>query len=41
MNREYDFSQGERGAVVPTSSGKIRINLVIDNEVLDMVSRAS
>jgi len=35
MKREYDFSQGERGAVEPTPPGKTRITIRIDNEVLD------
>jgi uncharacterized protein (DUF4415 family) len=35
MKKEYDFSQGERGAVEPTPPGKTRITIRIDNEVLD------
>lgn len=35
MKEEYDFSQGKRGAVVPIPLGKTRINLVIDDEILD------
>lgn len=35
MKQEYDFSQGKRGAVVPTQPGKTHITLVIDNKVLD------
>jgi uncharacterized protein (DUF4415 family) len=35
MKKEYDFSQGERGAVEPTSPGKTRITIRIDNEILD------
>lgn len=35
MKQEYDFSQGKRGAIVPTQLGKTRITLVIDDEVLD------
>ncbi|HYU35952.1 MAG TPA: BrnA antitoxin family protein [Thermoanaerobaculia bacterium] len=35
MKREYDFSQGERGAVEPTPPGKTRITIRIDNEILD------
>lgn len=34
MEREYDFSQGERGAVEPTPPGKTRITIRID-DVLD------
>lgn len=32
---EYDFSQGRRGAVVPTPPGKTRITIRLDNEVLE------
>lgn len=35
MRREYDFSAGKRGAVVPTEKGKTRITIRLDNEVLD------
>jgi uncharacterized protein (DUF4415 family) len=35
MKKEYDFSQGERGAVEPTPSGKTRITIRIDNDILD------
>jgi hypothetical protein len=35
MKREYDFSQGERGAVEPTGAGKTRITIRIDNDILD------
>lgn len=35
MKKEYDFSQGERGAVDPAPSGKTRITIRIDNEILD------
>ncbi len=34
MKREYDFSKAKRGAVVPTT-GKTRITLYLDNEVLE------
>lgn len=34
MRKEYDFSSGIRGAVVP-SAGKTRITIMLDNEVLD------
>ena len=34
MKKEYDFSKAKRGAVVPTT-GKTRITLYLDNEVLD------
>jgi len=35
MKREYDFSKGRRGAVVPTKPGKTRITIRLDNKVLD------
>ena len=35
MKKEYDFSKGKRGAVIPTEPGKTRITIRLDNEVLD------
>jgi BrnA antitoxin of type II toxin-antitoxin system len=35
MREEYDFSQGERGPVDPLPSGKTRITIRIDNDILD------
>jgi uncharacterized protein (DUF4415 family) len=44
MKKEYDFSGGKRGPVVKPSSGKTRITIRIDNDVLewfrDQVHRA-
>ena len=34
MKKEYDFSNAKRGAVVP-QKGKTRINIYIDNDVLE------
>jgi uncharacterized protein (DUF4415 family) len=34
MDSEYDFSQGKRGAVEPIPSGKTRITIRIDDDVL-------
>ena len=34
MRREYDFSKGKRGAVIP-QKGKTRISIFIDNAILD------
>ena len=34
MKREYDFSGGKRGAIVPISPGKTRVTIPLDNEVL-------
>jgi uncharacterized protein (DUF4415 family) len=35
MKREYDFSKGKRGAVVPAEPGKTRITIRMDNEILN------
>jgi uncharacterized protein (DUF4415 family) len=35
MKREYDFSKGRRGPVVPLPPGKTRITIRIDDDVLD------
>jgi uncharacterized protein (DUF4415 family) len=34
MKKEYDFSRGRRGAVVP-QTGKTRITIFLDDEVLE------
>jgi len=34
MRKEYDFSRGKRGAVIP-ASGKTRITIMLDNDVLE------
>lgn len=34
MRKEYDFSNGKRGAVIP-SPGKTRITIMLDTEVID------
>ena len=34
MKKEYDFSKAQRGVVLPTT-GKTRITLYLDNEVLE------
>ena len=34
MEVEYDFSQGKRGALAPTSPGKTRITIRLDDEIL-------
>jgi len=38
MKKEYDFSKARRGAVVP-QKGKTRINIYIDNDVLEEFRR--
>ncbi len=35
MRREYDFSKGKRGAVVPADRGKTRITIRLDSDILD------
>ncbi len=35
MKREYDFSKGKRGAVVPVPAGKTRVTIRLDNDILD------
>ena len=35
METEYDFSQGQRGAIDPVIPGKTRITIRLDNEVLE------
>ena len=34
MRDEYDFSKGRRGAVIP-SSGKTRITIMLDDEIIE------
>ena len=34
MKKEYDFSQGKRGAVIKTPPDKIRITIRIDDNLL-------
>lgn len=35
MKKEYDFSKGKRGAIEPTPSGKKRITIRLDNEIIE------
>ncbi|HEV8454109.1 MAG TPA: BrnA antitoxin family protein [Gemmatimonadales bacterium] len=35
MRKEYDFSKGRRGAVVPVPPGKTRITIRVDDDILD------
>ena len=35
MRKEYDFSQGKRGPVVPVRPGKTRITIRIDTDLLN------
>ena len=34
MSQEYDFSKGKRGAIAPLTTGKTRITIRLDDEVL-------
>lgn len=35
MKKEYDFSKGKRGAVIPAPKGKTRITIRIDDDILE------
>lgn len=35
MKKEYDFSAGKRGAVIPIPSGKSRITIRLDDDLLE------
>ena len=35
MKKEYDFSQGKRGPVVPVQPGKTRITIRIDTDIVN------
>lgn len=35
MKKEYDFSKGKRGPVIPTTGKKTRITIRIDDDVLN------
>ncbi|MGQ0563138.1 MAG: BrnA antitoxin family protein [Gemmatimonadota bacterium] len=35
MRKEYDFSKGKRGAVLKPATGKTRITIRIDDDVLE------
>jgi uncharacterized protein (DUF4415 family) len=35
MKKEYNFTKGKRGAVVPIPKGKTRITIRIDDDILD------
>lgn len=39
VRKEYDFSRARRGAVVPPPSGKTRITIRLDNDILDWFRR--
>lgn len=35
MRKEYDFAKARRGAIVPTTTGKTRITIRLDDDILD------
>jgi len=35
MRKEYDFSKGKRGPVIPSQPNKTRITIRIDTDILD------
>ena len=35
MRKEYDFSKGRRGPVVPPATGKTRITIRLDDDILE------
>lgn len=35
MKDEHDFSQGKRGAIEPLPSGKTRITIRLDNDIIE------
>ncbi len=35
MKKEYDFSKGKRGAIDPIPSGKTRVSVPLDDDILD------
>src|SRR4051812_36698693 len=39
MKKEYDFSKGKRGAVVPLPPGKLRITIRLDKDILEWFKR--
>ena len=39
MKKEYDFSRGKRGPVVPVPKGKTRITIRLDADVLEWFKR--
>ena len=40
MRKEYDFSKGKRGAVIP-SPGKTRITIMLDDDVIEHFRKAA
>ena len=35
MKAKYDFSEGKRGAVLPSSGKKVRITIRLDRDIID------
>ena len=40
MKKDYDFSKGRRGAVIPTS-GKTRITIYLDDDIIEGFKKLS
>jgi uncharacterized protein (DUF4415 family) len=36
MKDNYDFSKGKKGAVIPLPQNQTKINIPLDNEILDL-----
>lgn len=34
MKENYDFSQGKRGAIIPTPSDQIKVTITLDKEII-------
>ncbi len=41
MRKEYDFSKGKRGAVIPVVIGKTRITIYLDDVVIEQFKALS
>ncbi len=41
MRKEYDFSKGKRGAVIPVAIGKTRITIYLDDVVIEQFKALS
>jgi hypothetical protein len=39
MKKEYDFSRGKRGAVLPVGPGKTRITIRLDDDIIEWFRR--
>jgi len=41
MKKEYDFSKGQRGLIVPVPRGKTRITIRLDDDIIEAVGGGS